>query len=140
MRHRKFTFKIGRTSAHVRSLLANAVCSLIQHGRIETTLAKAKRIRMVMDRMMTLAKEGSLHSRRLAISRLHQVDCVCRLFNDLAPQYTQRQGGYTRIMKLGPRIGDAAEMAILELVETDSMVAARQGTMAAAPVTAEAKS
>lgn len=140
MRHRKFTFKIGRTSAHVRSLLANAVCSLIKHGRIETTLVKAKRIRMVMDQSITLGKEGSLHARRLAISRLHQVDAVCRLFNDLAPQYAQRQGGYTRIMKLGPRVGDAAEMAIIELVETDSAVAARQAASNSQPVAEESKS
>lgn len=127
MRHRKFTFKIGRSSAHVRSMLANAVCSLIKHKRITTTLTKAKQLRVVADQMITLGKTGTLHTRRQAIAKLHQVDVVCTLFNELAPQYMNRTGGYTRIMKLGPRIGDAAEMAILEFVETDSVVASRAG-------------
>ena len=125
MRHRKFTFKIGRSSAHVRSLLANAVCSLIKHKRITTTLVKAKQLRVLADQMMTLGKTGTLHARRQAIAKLHQVDVVRTLFDELAPQYMKRNGGYTRIMKLGPRIGDAAEMAILEFVEPDNMVASR---------------
>jgi len=136
MRHRKFTFKIGRSSAHVRSLLANAVCSLIKHKRITTTLVKAKQLRVLADQMMTLGKTGTLHARRQAIAKLHQVDVVCTLFNELAPQYLKRTGGYTRIMKLGPRIGDAAEMAILEFVETDSMVASRAKVAPAADSTA----
>ncbi len=132
MRHRKFTFKIGRSSAHVRSLLANAVCSLIKHKRITTTLVKAKQLRVVADQMITLGKTGTLHARRQAIAKLHQVDVVCTLFNELAPQYQQRVGGYTRIMKLGPRIGDAAEMAILEFVEPDSTAASRKSDEATA--------
>ena len=120
MRHRKATFKIGRSSAHVRALLANAVCSLIEHGRITTTLVKAKGIRQLAEKMMTLAKKKTLHTRRNAIAKLHNVSMVCRLFNELAPNYMNRQGGYTRIIKLGPRIGDAAEMAILEFVEPDA--------------------
>ena len=125
MRHRKFTFKIGRSSAHVRSLLANAVCSLIKHRRITTTLVRAKRIRMLADQMVTLGKDGSLHARRLAIEKLHQPATVAILFDQIAPGFKERKGGYTRIMKLGPRIGDGAEMAILEFVEADDVVAAR---------------
>ncbi|MFA6930810.1 MAG: 50S ribosomal protein L17 [Lentisphaeria bacterium] len=125
MRHRKFTFKIGRSSAHVRSLLANAVCSLIEYRRITTTLVRAKRIRMLAEQMVTFGKTGSLHARRLAIAKLHQPAKVKILFDEIAPGFKDRKGGYTRIIKLGPRIGDAAEMAILEFVESDEIVAAR---------------
>ena len=132
MRHRKYTFKIGRTSAHRRSLLANAVCSLIEHGRISTTLVKAKEIRRVADKMVTLAKKGTLHARRLVIADLHQVDKVGKLFSEIAPKYKERQGGYTRIIKLGPRVGDAAEMCLLEFVEDDAAAAALKQAGAAA--------
>ena len=124
MRHRKHTFKVGRTTAHRHAMLANAVCSLIDHGRITTTLVKAKEIRRLADRMVTYAKEGSLHKRRLAIAELHSVELVHKLFADVAPQFKERNGGYTRIMKLGPRRGDGAEMCILEFVESDEVVAA----------------
>lgn len=117
MRHRKHTFKIGRRSAHVRSLLANQVCSLIQHGRIETTLVKAKETRRFAEQMITLGKKGTLHHRRQAIAFLKQVDTVGTLFSDIAPRFAERVGGYTRIIKLGPRRGDATEMCFLELVE-----------------------
>ena len=103
MRHRKHTFKIGRTSAHRRSLLANAVCSLIEHGRITTTLVKAKEIRRLAEKMVTLGKTGTLHTRRQAIAELQQVDKVGKLFSEIAPGFKERQGGYTRMMKLGPR-------------------------------------
>ena len=144
MRHRKFTFKIGRTSAHVRALVANAVCSLIEHGRITTTLVKAKRIRQVADQMVTYGKEGTLSSRRLAIAKLHQVDKVHKLFAEIAPGFAKRTGGYTRLIKMGPRIGDGAEMAIVEFVENDETVAARKAAAAAesaaeAPAAEEAK-
>jgi len=132
MRHRKYTFKIGRTSAHRRALLANAVCSLIEHGRITTTLVKAKEIRRVADKMVTLAKKGTLHARRLVIADLHQVDKVGKLFSEIAPKYKERQGGYTRIIKLGPRVGDAAEMCLLEFVEDDAAAAALKQAGAAA--------
>jgi large subunit ribosomal protein L17 len=132
MRHRKYTFKIGRTSAHRRSLLANAVCSLIEHGRISTTLVKAKEIRRVADKMVTQAKKGTLHARRLVIADLHQVDKVGKLFSEIAPKYKERQGGYTRIIKLGPRVGDAAEMCLLEFVEDDAAAAALKQAGAAA--------
>lgn len=117
MRHRKFTFKIGRTSAHRRSLLANATCSLFLSGRIKTTVPKAKQIRRMAEKMITLGKKGTLHARRRAIAKLRQVDVVARLFSEIAPQYENRPGGYTRIIRLGKRIGDAAEMCFLELVE-----------------------
>ena len=138
MRHRKHTFKIGRKSGHRKSLLANAVCSLIEHGRITTTLVKAKEIRRLADKMVTFGKMAlneedeekkklkSLHARKLAIATLHQVDKVRILFDTIAPGFKNRPGGYTRIMKLGPRIGDAAEMAIIEFVENDETVAARK--------------
>jgi len=107
-------------------MLANAVCSLIEHGRIITTLTKAKRLRMVADKMITLGKTGTLHTRRQAIAFMQQVDIVGKLFDEVAPGFKDRVGGYTRIIKMGPRIGDAAEMAIIELVEDDATVAARR--------------
>ena len=131
MRHRKHTFKVGRTTAHRHAMLANAVCSLIDHGRITTTLVKAKEIRRLADRMVTYAKDGSLHKRRLAIAELHSVELVHKLFADVAPQFKERNGGYTRIMKLGPRRGDAAEMCILEFVESDEVVKATANAAAA---------
>ena len=132
MRHRKHTFKIGRTSGHRKALLANAVCSLIEHGRIKTTLVKAKEIRRVAEKMVTFGKIGTLHTRKLAIATLHQVDKVRTLFDVIAPGFKERPGGYTRIMKLGPRIGDAAEMCLIEFVENDETVKARKEAPAAA--------
>ena len=120
MRHRKHTFKIGRRTGHRESLLANAVCSMIEHNRITTTLVKAKEIRRIADKMVTLAKEGTLHARRQAIARLHQVDKVHTLFEDLAKRFEGREGGYTRLMKVGPRRGDGTEMCIVEFVEAVS--------------------
>lgn len=117
MRHRKYTFKIGRTSEHRRALLANAVCSLFEAGSISTTVTKAKEIRRLAERMITLGKKGTLHARRQAIAKLRDPDAVAVLFSDIAPEYQNRNGGYTRIMRLGQRTGDAAEMCILELVE-----------------------
>ena len=132
MRHRKHTFKIGRTSGHRKALLANAVCSLIEHGRIKTTLVKAKEIRRVAEKMVTFGKIGTLHTRKLAIATLHQVDKVRTLFDVIAPGFKERPGGYTRIMKLGPRIGDAAEMCLIEFVENDETVKNRKEAPAAA--------
>ena len=124
MRHRVATFKINRSSAHVRALLANAVCSLIEHERITTTLVRAKRIRQLAEQMITKGKQGTLHARRLALATLRQETPVAKLFDVLASAYKNRQGGYTRITKLGKRIGDAAEMCILALVEKDDEVKA----------------
>jgi len=120
MRHRKHTFKIGRSGAHRKALLANQVCSLITEGEIKTTVVKAKETRRFADRMITLGKKGDLHHRRLAISRLRDKDAVAMLFSEVAPKFANRDGGYTRIIRIGTRIGDAAEMCILQWVESEN--------------------
>src|ERR1700685_2261959 len=118
MRHLKRTAKLGRTSEHRNAMLANLVCSLIEHKRITTTLAKAKAARSVAEKMVTLGKAGTLHDRRLGSARLHQdEDAVKALFNEIAPTQKERRGGYTRIVRLGQRQGDAAQLAILEFVD-----------------------
>lgn len=119
MRHLKRTAKLGRTSEHRNRMLASLVCSLIKHRRITTTLAKAKAARPVAEKMVTLAKRGTLHARRLALARLYQDKEALRiLFRDIAPAHKDRPGGYTRILKLmHRRRGDAAPLAILEFVE-----------------------
>ena len=117
MRHLKRTAKLGRTGEHRNAMLANLVCSLIKHKRVTTTLAKAKAARSVAEKMVTLGKSGTLHDRRLAVARLHQEDAVKILFNEIAPAQKERRGGYTRIVKLGQRQGDAAQKAILEWVD-----------------------
>src|SRR5437016_9490676 len=129
MRHLKRTAKLGRTGSHRNAMLANLVCSLIKHKRVTTTLAKAKAARSVAEKMVTLGKNGSLHDRRLAAARLHQEDAVRILFNEIAPAQAQRPGGYTRIVRLNQRQGDAAQRAILEWV--DMPVAAETATEAA---------
>ena len=140
MRHRTATFKINRSSAHVRSLLANAVCSLFEHRQIRTTLVRAKRIRQLAEQMITMGKAGTLHARRLAVAKLHQPGKVKILFDEIAPGFRERQGGYTRIIKLGQRIGDGAEMCILALVENDEAVkAAKTAAEAAAAESAPAE-
>lgn len=117
MRHRKKTVKLGRSQSHRDALLANQVVSLIVHQRIKTTLAKAKAVRPFAEKMLTLGKRGDLHARRLAVSYLGQKDAVKKLFDDLAPRAAERKGGYTRIIKLGPRISDSAPMAYIEWVD-----------------------
>ncbi len=117
MRHRKKTIKLGRTTAHRDSLLANQVCSLIQHLRIKTTLAKAKAVRPLAEKMLTLGKRGNLAARRLAVSYLGQKDAVKKLFEEVAPRAANRKGGYTRIIKLGMRATDSAPMAYIEWVD-----------------------
>lgn len=119
MRHLKRTAKLGRTSEHRNRMLASLVCSLIKHRRITTTLAKARAARPVAEKMVTLAKRGTLHARRLALARLYQDKEALRiLFRDIAPAHKDRPGGYTRILKLmHRRRGDAAPLAILEFVE-----------------------
>src|SRR5437763_15058675 len=107
MRHQKKTVKLGRTASHRKALLANQVCSLIEHHRIRTTLAKAKAARPLADRMVTLGKNGSLHARRTAFAYLRQKDAVKKLFDEIAPRSAERNGGYTRIIRLGPRKNDA---------------------------------
>jgi len=117
MRHAKQGRKLGLTSAHRKAMLGNMVCSLIEHGRIRTTVTRAKEAKPLAEKMITLGKRGDLAARRQAIGRLRSKDAVHTLFADLAPRFAERQGGYTRITRIGPRNGDAAEMVFLELVE-----------------------
>ena len=125
MRHRVHTFKVGRTGAHRRAMLANMVCSLIEHGQITTSLVKAREARRVAEKMVTLGKKGDLHHRRLAISTLRKADMVAKLFAEIAPAYADRQGGYTSIIKLGKRRGDACEMCILKFVPASAAAEAK---------------
>jgi len=118
MRHRKKTVKLGRTTAHRDSLLANQVCSLIQHQRIKTTLAKAKAVRPLAEKLLTLGKKGDIAARRRAVGYLGQKNAVKKLFEEVAPRAASRNGGYTRIIKLGKRASDAAPMAYIEWVDT----------------------
>ena len=117
MRHQKKTIKLGLTAAHRKALLANQVCSLIEHQRIKTTLAKAKAVRPLAEKMVTLGKKGSLHARRTAFAVLRQKNSVKKLFDEIAPRSTTRNGGYTRIVKLGQRKSDSAPMAFIEWVD-----------------------
>ncbi|MGH7940312.1 MAG: 50S ribosomal protein L17 [Limisphaerales bacterium] len=116
MRHLKRTAKLGRTSEHRNAMLANLVCSLIAHRRVTTTLARAKAARSVAEKMVTLGKRGTIHHRRLAVARLHQEDAARILFKEIAPAFKERNGGYTRIIKMNQRNGDSAQRAILEWV------------------------
>ncbi|NLY66308.1 MAG: 50S ribosomal protein L17 [Tissierellia bacterium] len=108
--------KLGRTTDHRKAMLRNQVTSLLRDGRIETTLAKAKETKRMADKMITLGKRGDLHARRQALAYIYDEDVVKKLFDEIAPKYAERNGGYTRVLKLGPRRGDGAEMAIIELV------------------------
>jgi large subunit ribosomal protein L17 len=126
MRHLKRTAKLGRTGEHRNAMLANLVSSLILHKRVTTTLAKAKAARPVAEKLITLGKSGTLHARRLAASRLPEKQAVKVLFNEIAPTQKERRGGYTRIIRLGQRPGDAAQMAILEWVDSASISPAAQ--------------
>jgi large subunit ribosomal protein L17 len=122
MRHQKKTIKLGRKAEHRKALLANQVCSLIEHHRIKTTLAKAKAARPLAEKMVTLGKKGSLHARRTAFAVLRQKNAVKKLFDDIAPRSAERHGGYTRIVKLGQRKSDAAAIAYLEWVDAAVLV------------------
>jgi large subunit ribosomal protein L17 len=122
MRHQKKTLKLGRTAEHRRALLANQVCSLIEHQRIRTTLAKAKAVRPIAERMITLGKNGSIHARRTALAVLRQKNAVKKLFDDVAQRSAQRSGGYTRIIRLGQRKSDSALMAFIEWVDVERVV------------------
>lgn len=119
MRHRKGPAKLGRTSTHRRAMLANMSASLIKHEQIVTTLPKAKALRPVVEKLITLAKKGDLASRRLAIARLRDEAMVRKLFSALAERYQERPGGYTRVLKAGFRYGDNAPLAVIELVDRD---------------------
>ncbi|PIE66099.1 MAG: 50S ribosomal protein L17 [Desulfobacterales bacterium] len=117
MRHRKVGRKLGRTTSHRKAMLRNMVTSLLEHERIVTTVPKAKEARRIADKMITLGKRGDLHARRQALAYIRSKEIVHKLFNELSEQYADRKGGYTRIIKTGNRVGDAAPMAIIELVD-----------------------
>ncbi len=124
MRHRKRTAKLGMKSQHRRATLANLVCSLIEYSRITTTVAKAKVARRFADKMVTLAKKGTLHHRREALAFLRHKPAVTKLFAEIGKQHGDRNGGYTRIVRVGQRLGDAAPLAILEWTGTVTAAAA----------------
>src|SRR2546421_10618686 len=117
MRHQRAGRKLGRDSAHRKALSANLTASLIEHGRIKTTAAKAKEVRPVAEQMITLGRRGGVHARREALKFLRSQDVVHKLFSEVGPRVADRDGGYSRIVRIGPRLGDAAEMAYLELVD-----------------------
>ncbi|MCP4183937.1 MAG: 50S ribosomal protein L17 [Hyphomicrobiales bacterium] len=119
MRHRKQGRKLNKTASHRKAMFANMAASLIEHEQIVTTLPKAKEMRRVSDKLITLGKRGDLHARRQAISKIRDVEQVKKLFDVLGPRYQERNGGYTRVMKAGYRYGDNAPMAVLELVDRD---------------------
>jgi large subunit ribosomal protein L17 len=117
MRHGKKNNHLGRKTAHRKAMLANMACSLIEHKRINTTVAKAKALKQFVEPLVTKSKEDTTHNRRIVFSRLRQKDAVTELFRDVAVKVGDRPGGYTRIIKLGNRLGDNADMALIELVD-----------------------
>ncbi len=119
MRHLNSGRRLNRTSSHRTAMFANMACALIKHEQIKTTLPKAKDLRPIVERLITLGKKGGLANRRLAYSRMRDDAMVAKLFGSLADRYKERQGGYIRILKAGFRYGDAAEMAVIELVDRD---------------------
>jgi large subunit ribosomal protein L17 len=120
MRHLKQGRKLGRTTAHRRALLRNLATALLEHERIVTTEPKAKELRRVADKLVTLGKRGDLHARRQALEVVRSNAVVRKLFNDIAPRFAERNGGYTRVLRLGYRPGDAAAMAVIELVDAQT--------------------
>ncbi|MEM7411713.1 MAG: 50S ribosomal protein L17 [Myxococcota bacterium] len=120
MRHRVDTRKFGRTSAHRLAMFRNLVTSLLEHEQVETTHAKARELRRIADRMITLGKRGDLHARRRALRIVRTKDATTKLFGELAERYADRAGGYTRVVKSRRRVGDAAEMAIVQLIEAEA--------------------
>jgi len=131
MRHRQKTVKLQRTASHRRALLANMACSLIEHGRIRTTVAKAKALKPIAEKLVTLARKDSLHARRTAVAYLRHKEPVKLLFESVMPAAAGRQGGYTRITKLGFRRSDAAPMAIIEWVDMPAGAAKQDAEEAA---------
>jgi len=119
MRHKVKGKRLGRDSAQRKALLRNLTTSFMEKERISTTLSKAKALRPVAEKMITLAKKNTLHSRRMALRVIYKKDVVKKLFEDIGPRFSERPGGYTRIVKLGPRAGDGAEMALIELVGSE---------------------
>ena len=143
MRHARAGKKLGRDSAHRKALYSNLAGALIEHGRIKTTVTKAKAVKPIAEQMITLGRRGDLHARRQATAFLRSRDVVHHLFAEVAPRFKDRPGGYTRIVKIGPRPGDAAEMAYLELVDEEYVAQLREERQTAtaveeAPETTEA--
>lgn len=126
MRHGNKNNALGRKKAHRDSMLSNMACSLIEHKRIETTLAKAKALRVFVEPLITKSKEDSTHSRRVVFSYLQNKEATAILFRDVAPKVAERPGGYTRIIKLGTRLGDAAELAMIEMVDFNTVYSAKE--------------
>jgi large subunit ribosomal protein L17 len=126
MRHRRKGRKLGRDASHRKALFSNMAGSLFEHGRIRTTEAKAKELRPIAEKLITLARKdpGDVAAQRQAVAYLRSKDSVHRLFHEVAPRFTERPGGYTRIVKLGPRLGDAAPMAFIELVDHEPVARA----------------
>ena len=120
MRHRKAGRKLNRTSSHRKAMFANLAASLIKHEQIVTTLPKAKELRPIADKLVTLAKRGDLHARRQAIAQIRSSEMVAKLFETLGPRYKDRSGGYTRVLRAGFRYGDNAPIAVIEFVERDT--------------------
>ena len=116
MRHRKDHRKLGRSPSHRKAMLRNLVTSLLEHEQVRTTEAKAKEVRRVAERMITLGKRGTLHARRRALRTIRSRQVAAKVFDTLSARYSERKGGYTRVMKLGRRVGDNADMAIVELI------------------------
>jgi large subunit ribosomal protein L17 len=143
VRHARSGKKLGRDSAHRKALYSNLAGALIEHGRIKTTVTKAKAVKPIAEQMITLGRRGDLHARRQATAFLRSRDIVHKLFAEVAPRFKDRPGGYARIIKIGPRPGDAAEMAYLELVDEEYVAKERKERtpepVAAAPVTTEAE-
>ena len=119
MRHRQSGRKLNRTSSHRKSLFKNMAQALLKHEQIVTTLPKAKELKRVVEKLITLGKKGNLHSRRLAFNQIRDKDMVSKLFDNLAKRYSDRKGGYTRVLKAGFRYGDSAPMALIELLDRD---------------------
>jgi large subunit ribosomal protein L17 len=137
MRHRKHRFKIGKSGAHRKAMIANMLTSLFEHGRIKTTIVKAKELRRWADKMITCGKIGDLHNRRKAIAIVRDIDAVRTIFDEIAPKYKERNGGYTRIVKLNTRKGDGAELCFIELVEEE--IKSKATKAEEAPAVEEAK-
>ena len=139
MRHQRKTVKLGRKQSHRDALISNLAVSLIEHGRIKTTIAKAKAVRPFVEKLVTKAKNGTLHSRRMALADLrHNEGAVAKLFTEIGPLNAERKGGYTRIVKLGQRRSDASEMAVIEWVDMPAVEAPEPKAKAAATKTKKA--
>src|SRR6476620_4253183 len=137
VRHQRAGKKLGRDAAHRKALYSNLAGALIEHGRIKTTVTKAKAVKPLAEQMITLGRRGDLHARRQATAFLRSRDVVHRLFADVAPRFKDRPGGYARIIKLGPRPGDSAEMAYLELVDEEYVAEQREERATAVAVEPE---